>query len=82
MTSESAHTTIPDAAAAAVLQPSDPIPSDAVSVQGPDFERSLTLDQFLRSYERIGFQANSLGRAISIVNKMVCCDYAFCSCGI
>ena len=78
----SSDRTIPDAAAAAVLQPSDPIPSDAVSVQGPDFERSLTLDQFLRSYERIGFQANSLGKAISIVNKMVCCDYVLCPSGI
>ena len=71
----SSDTTIPGAVAAAVLQPSDPISSSAVSVQGPDFERSLTLDQFLRSYERIGFQANSLGKAISIVNKMVCRDY-------
>ena len=68
----SSHTTIPGVAAAAILRPSDPLPSNAVSVQGPDFERSLTLDQFLRSYERIGFQANSLGKAISIVNKMVC----------
>lgn len=71
----SSHTTIPDTAAAAVLRPSDPIPNDSVSVKGPDFERSFTLDQFLGSYERIGFQANSLGKAISIVNKMVCCDY-------
>jgi len=71
----SSHTNIPGTAAAAVLQSSDPIPSDAVSVQGPDFERSLTLDQFLGSYERIGFQANSLGKAINIVNRMVCRDY-------
>jgi deoxyhypusine synthase len=78
----SSNRTIPDAAAAAVLQPSDPIPDDAVSVQGPDFERSLTLDQFLGSYERIGFQANSLGKAISIVNKMVCCDYVLCRYGV
>ena len=78
----SSNRTIPDIAAAAVLQPSDPIPNDAVSVQGPDFERSLTLDQFLGSYERIGFQANSLGKAISIVNKMVCCDYILCPYGV
>ena len=81
-TMTTAQTIVPDAAAAAVLQPSDPIPNDAVSVQGPDFERSLTLDQFLGSYERIGFQANSLGKAISIVNKMVCCDYVLCPSGI
>jgi len=62
---------IPTAAAAAILQPSDPLPSNAISVQGPDFEKPLSLDGFLKSYERIGFQASSLGRAIQIVNKMV-----------
>ena len=72
------HTTTPGAAAVAVLQPSDPVPGDAVSVQGPDFDRSFTLDEFLGSYERIGFQANSLGKAISIVNKMVCYTYLLC----
>jgi deoxyhypusine synthase len=30
-----------------------------------------TLETLLDSYERIGFQANSLGKAINIVNKMV-----------
>ena len=62
---------IPTEAAAAILQPSDPLPNDAISVQGPDFEKPLSLDGFLKSYERIGFQANSLGRAIHIVNNMV-----------
>ncbi|KAF9006412.1 Deoxyhypusine synthase [Cyathus striatus] len=49
--------TIPLAATAAVLQPSDPIPDDAVP-------------QLLESYEKIGFQATSLGRAVGIVNRM------------
>jgi len=62
---------IPGEAAAAILQPSGPLPNDAISVQGPDFEKPLSLDGLLKSYERIGFQANSLGRAIHIVNKMV-----------
>ncbi|EIW82059.1 Deoxyhypusine synthase [Coniophora puteana RWD-64-598 SS2] len=61
---------IPAGAAAAVLQPSEPVPDHAVSVQGPNFENDLSLQDFLRSYERIGFQANSLGKAIDIVNKM------------
>lgn len=53
-----------------MLQRSDPISDDAISVQGPNFDTPLSLLQFLQSYERIGFQANSLGRAIDIVNKM------------
>lgn len=65
------NSTIPKAVSAAVLQRSDPISEGAVSVQGPNFDTPLTLLQFLQSYERIGFQANSLGRAIDIVNKMV-----------
>ncbi|KAK0482041.1 Deoxyhypusine synthase [Armillaria luteobubalina] len=61
---------IPSGASAAVLQPSDPVPDTAVSVEGPNFDKQLSLQEFICSYERIGFQANSLGRAIAIVNKM------------
>ncbi|KZW03823.1 Deoxyhypusine synthase [Exidia glandulosa HHB12029] len=61
---------VPAAASAAVLVQSEPLPDDAVAVQGPSFESPLSLAQFLASYERIGFQATSLGRAIDIVNKM------------
>ena len=62
---------IPAGASSAVLKPSDPISEDAVSVQGPNFDNPLVLQEFISSYERIGFQANSLGKAIRIVNKMV-----------
>jgi deoxyhypusine synthase len=62
---------IPQDASAAVLKPSEPVSDDAVTVQGPNFDEPQTLDTLLGSYERIGFQANSLGRAIDIVNKMV-----------
>lgn len=65
-------TDIPSGAAAAILQPSHPVPDDSVSVQGPDFDKPQSLDSFLQSYERIGFQANSLGKAIKIVNEMAC----------
>jgi len=68
----STSTAVPNEAAGAILKPSDPVPLDAVSVEGPNFEKPLSLQDFLGSYERIGFQANSLGRAIKIVNKMVC----------
>lgn len=63
---------IPTGASAAVLQPSEPIPEHAISVQGPNFDEPLSLQEFLNSYGRIGFQANSLGKAIDIVNRMVC----------
>lgn len=66
-----AQSTIPSGASSAVLKPSDPVPEDAVTVQGPNFDEHLTLNDFLSSYERIGFQANHLGRAINVVNKMV-----------
>jgi deoxyhypusine synthase len=62
---------VPHGASAAVLKPSEPLPEDTVAVQGPNFDEHLTLDSLLGSYERIGFQANSLGKAINIVNKMV-----------
>lgn len=56
---------------AAVLGHSEPVPENAVSVEGPNFDNPHTLESFLQSYERIGFQANSLGKAINIVNRMV-----------
>ncbi|KAF8897504.1 DHS-like NAD/FAD-binding domain-containing protein [Infundibulicybe gibba] len=61
---------IPTAASSAVLQRSEPVPEESISVQGPNFELPHTLKDFLQSYERIGFQAHSLGKAIDIVNRM------------
>ncbi|KAF8639702.1 hypothetical protein AX17_000964 [Amanita inopinata Kibby_2008] len=61
---------IPQGAAAAILQPSEPVPDTAVSVEGPNFDNLFSLEQFISTYERIGFQATSLGRAIGIVNRM------------
>ena len=65
-------TAIPLGASAAVLKPSEPVPDAAVSVEGPDFDKDVSLAQLLDSYKRIGFQASSLAKAIEIVNKMVC----------
>ena len=62
---------IPTGASAAVLKPSEPMPDFAVSVEGPNFDEDISLQKLLDSYHRIGFQANSLGKAIDIVNKMV-----------
>lgn len=62
---------VPEDITELMLDPSDPAPEDGIPVQGPDFDKDLSLDGLLRSYERIGFQATSLGRAINIVNRMV-----------
>jgi deoxyhypusine synthase len=62
---------IPSSASAAILKPSEPMSDFAVSVEGPKFDEQMTLQKLLDSYKRIGFQANSLGKAIDIVNKMV-----------
>ncbi|KAF7301641.1 hypothetical protein MIND_00729600 [Mycena indigotica] len=70
MASESSSS-VPTSTSAAVLAPSESIdPNTSISVQGPDFSSPLTLQAFIQSYERIGFQATSLGRAIDVVNKM------------
>lgn len=64
-------TVLPLDAAAAVFQHSEPVPADTVVVEGPNFDQSIDLQDLLSNYNRIGFQASSLGRAIDIVNKMV-----------
>ncbi|KAJ3788445.1 Deoxyhypusine synthase [Lentinula aff. detonsa] len=61
---------VPSSASAAVLVPSEPISSDHISVQGPNFGKPLSLQDFFHSYTRIGFQATSLGNAIDIVDRM------------
>jgi deoxyhypusine synthase len=69
-------TDVPSNVAAAVLKHSAPVPQEAVSVQGPNFDAPISLQELLGCYERIGFQATSLGRAIEIVSRMVrrCCS--------
>jgi deoxyhypusine synthase len=64
-------TAVPASVSNAVLKPSYPLMENVVSVQGPNFDDNLSLQQLLASYERIGFQANSLGKAIEVVNRMV-----------
>lgn len=68
---------IPNGASAAVLLRSEPIPTNYVSVKGPDFEKSMSLQDFLQSYTRIGFQATSFGTAVDIVNRMASHLYSF-----
>lgn len=62
---------VPSGAQAAILKESEPVPDNAIPVKGPNFDDEVGLQEFFRSYERIGFQATSFGRAIDIVDKMV-----------
>jgi hypothetical protein len=62
---------VPTGASAAILKPSEAVPESSVSVQGPQFDKQYDLQGFLASYQRIGFQATSLSKAIDIVNNMV-----------
>ena len=62
---------VPAVASSAILVASQPVPEDAISVKGPNFDQPVSFDSLLASYERIGFQANSLGKAVRIINEMV-----------
>lgn len=46
-------------------------PYEGIKISGPDFNAELSLAELLESYSTIGFQANSLARAVEIINKMV-----------
>jgi len=65
-------TQVPPEASAVILKPSEAVPESSISVRGPQFDKQYNLQDFLASYQQIGFQATSLSRAIEIVNHMVC----------
>lgn len=56
---------------ATVLTPSEALPPNAVHIRGPDFNQPIDLQDLLRSYENIGFQATGLAKAIHVVDEMV-----------
>ncbi|WVQ79900.1 deoxyhypusine synthase [Cryptococcus sp. DSM 104549] len=55
---------------ASVLMPSEALPDNAVHVTGPDLSKPIDLQDLLKSYETIGFQATGLARAIQVVEEM------------
>ncbi|OCF58639.1 deoxyhypusine synthase [Kwoniella mangroviensis CBS 10435] len=59
-----------DNAHASVLTPSEALPENAVHVKGPDLSKPIVLQDLLKSYETIGFQATGLARAIQVVEEM------------
>lgn len=59
----------PEAAKAAVFVQSEDY--QGTRIKGPDFNQPHSLQDLLNSYERIGFQANGLARAMELIDKMV-----------
>ncbi|KAH9824760.1 Deoxyhypusine synthase [Melampsora americana] len=53
-----------------IFVPSIPIPTETISINGPNFNHELNLNQLMESYQKIGFQATSLYQSIEIINKM------------
>lgn len=70
-----AHADAPSGATDAVLRPSDPVPEDAVTVKGLEFDdftgRNITVAELVENLGRVGFQASSIGQAADIINGMV-----------
>ena len=59
---------------AAVLVESEPMPEDAVTIEGHKFGppgSPVDYDALLGSYLRTGFQATNFGLAVEQINKMV-----------
>jgi deoxyhypusine synthase len=67
----------PTGAQAAVFVESVEMPKDALLVEGPDFNKPLSLHDLLHSYKAMGFQASSLGEAMEIVEKMASTQWLF-----
>jgi deoxyhypusine synthase len=61
----------PKGALDAVFVESVEMPEGSVLIQGPDFNKKLSLSDLLDSYKRMGYQASSLGEGIDIIKEMV-----------
>lgn len=64
----------PTGALDAVFVESVEMPEGSVLIQGPDFNKELSLSQLLGAYKQIGYQGSSLGEAIDIIKEMVIYD--------
>lgn len=62
---------IPELCADAVLVVSEELPKDTPTVKGFDFNKGCNLDDLLKSYIDMGFQATNLGLAIDEINRML-----------
>lgn len=65
----------PPAAAEAVLKPSIPVPADAIEVKGIEFDdhkdAPITVEELIHGMGAMGFQANSVAEATTIINEMI-----------
>ena len=69
--SNNTENTQPTGALDAVFVQSEEMPEGSVLIQGPDFNKKLSLSDLLGAYKQIGYQGSSLGEAIEIVKEMV-----------
>lgn len=72
---EDDKTTVPDAAAAAVLKPSVPLPETTREVAGVDFNNHrnapISVEDLVAGMADAGFQSTSVAQAVAIINNMV-----------
>ncbi|CAG5116704.1 unnamed protein product [Candidula unifasciata] len=65
----------PEIATEAVLVKSDPMPESSEIVRGYDFSEGVDYHKLFESMSRTGFQATSLGQAITEINRMIDCKF-------
>ena len=63
--------TAPSVATEAILVKSEEMPEGSVEVKGYDFNQGVDYKKLFESYSRSGFQATSVGNAITEINRMV-----------
>lgn len=73
--SPSSNGMVPNAAASAVLKPSEPLPASAKPVSGIDFNKytqsPIDIEDVINGMSAAGFQATSIASAVHIVNSML-----------
>ena len=67
---------LPSTVTDAVLVPSNEMPEGSQKVEELDFNnfagRAITVDDLMNGMNHMGFQASSIGKAVRIINDMVC----------
>ncbi|XP_055865778.1 deoxyhypusine synthase-like [Biomphalaria glabrata] len=66
---------VPDIAADAVLVKSEQMPESSEVVRGYDFNEGVNYHKLFSSMSRTGFQATSVGQAITEINRMIDCKF-------
>ena len=62
---------IPSIAADAILLKSEEMPEGSIEVKGYDFNEGVDYKRMFDTYSKCGFQATSLGNAVTEINRMV-----------